>query len=341
MANKFAYPVAILTGLVSIYAGCSSDDSAATPPTGGPDASSMLDSGAASVGNDEKDAATPIDSGSAVADADAASTDGGPMAVSIQFAAKVGTQDFACGTTYTGQGATSVSVTPQDFRFYVQDVELIDTAGNEVPVILDDCSPWQTPQVALLDFEDGTGACAAEGNSETNSVVTGSAPPGNYVGIVFSNGVPDSLDHGDPLNAPAPLQPAAMSWGWLFGYKFIKAEVAATATPAGDAEPGLGLFHLGSTGCTNATDGGTDDFSSGPLATCTNPNRNVVRLMGYALGSSVIVADIGAIFQAVDLSVNNQCHSDGEPECAPTFATAGVNLTSGAPLVTQAIHRLE
>jgi uncharacterized repeat protein (TIGR04052 family) len=346
MAKKFAYRLAILTALASVHTGCSGDDNAATPPAGEPeaganvDASLTPDSGEDAPGNSEKDAGTPIDSGSGL-DADAGSADGGPMAVSIQFAAKVGSQDFACGKTFTGQGATSVSVQPKDFRFYVQDMKLIDTAGNEVPVTLGNRSPWQTPQVALLDFEDGTGACAAEGNPEVNNVVTGSVAPGTYVGVVFSNGVPDSLDHSDPLSAPPPLQPAAMTWGWLFGYKFIKAELAATAAPAGDASPGLGLLHVGSAGCTNATDAGTDNFSSGPLAACANPNRNVVRLTGYTLGSSVIVADIGAIFQAVDLSVNNQCHSDGEPECAPTFAAAGVNLTSGAPLATQAIYRLE
>jgi uncharacterized repeat protein (TIGR04052 family) len=303
------------------------------------DASAMPDAGEGSSGNAGQDTGAPIDSGGAGADADAGS-DGGLVQVSLQFKAMVGAQTFACGTTYTGQGVTSVSVTPQDFRFYVQDVKLVDAAGNEVPVTLDTRTPWKTPDVALLDFENGTGACAAEGNSDMNTVVTGSVPQGMYVGIVFSNGVPDSLDHADPLNVPAPLQPAPMSWGWLYGYKFIKAELAATATPAGDAEPGLGLFHLGSTDCTNATDGGTDDFTSGPLAACGQPNRNVVHLTGYALGSSVIVADIGAIFQGEDLSVNNQCHSNGDPSCAITFASAGVDETTGAPLLAQSIYRL-
>ncbi len=346
----------VLAGLVSVATGCSSSSSGAQP--GGDDAG---DGGATApaeggAGSDATSDA-PADTGSSPSDAgssdgggeaaagdsggEAAAPDGGPMKVSIAFAAKVGTQDFACGTTYTGQGVTSVSVTPRDFRFYVQDVKLIDTAGHEVAVTLDTRTPWQTPDVALLDFENGTGACAAEGNADMNSVVTGSVPPGTYTGIVFANGVPDSLDHGDPLNAPPPLQPAPMSWGWLFGYKFIKAELSATAAPAGDAAPGLGLFHLGSTGCTNATDGGMDNFTSGPLAACTQPNRNVVRLTGYTLGSSVIVADIGAIFQAEDLSIDNQCHSNGDPSCAVTFASAGVNETTGAPLLSQSIYRLE
>ena len=345
MTKTFACTVAILSALVSADAGCSGNGNG--PAASGDseaganlDASPAPDAGAETSASSAHDAGMPMDSGSAVGDADAAATDGGAVAVSIEFTGKVGSQAFACGTTYVGQGATSVSVQPQDFRFYVQDLKLIDTSGNEVPVTLDDCPPWQTPQVALLDFEDGTGACAAEGNPEMNTVVTGSVPAGTYVGVVFSNGVPDSLDHGDPLSAPPPLQPAAMSWGWLFGYKFIKAELAATAAPAADAAPGLGLLHVGSTGCSNATDGGTSDFSAGPLAACTNPNRNVVRLTGYTLGRSVIVADIGAIFQAVDLSVDNQCHSEG-PACPSMFSAAGVDWTSGDPLLSQAIYRLE
>jgi len=324
-------------------ASCSSDDNAASP-LGGDDASapvdggtrpdtgsgSVLDSGSTgspdtgspSTGGDGGDAGTPAD--------------GGPLTVSIAFKAKVGTQDFACGTTYTGQGSTAVSVQPSDFRFYVQDLRLVDDQGHDVAVTLDTRSPWQTPDVALLDFENGTGACAAEGNAEMNTVVTGTVPPGTYTGIAFRNGVPDALEHADPLNAPPPLQPAPMTWGWLFGYKFIKAELAATAAPTGDAAPGLGLLHLGSVGCTSTSDSGATDAG----VVCTNPDRTAIRLSGYQLGKSVVVADISAIFQGTDLSQDNQCHSGG-PACPSMFAAAGVDLTTGQSLPTQSIYRLE
>ena len=39
--------------------------------------------------------------------------------------------------------------------------------------------------------------------------------------------------------------------------------------------------------------------------------------------------------------MNNQCHSNGDSSCAITFASAGVNETTGAPLLAQSIYRLE
>jgi hypothetical protein len=38
----------------------------------------------------------------------------------------------------------------------VQSVRLIDAQGHEVPLAMNVRSPWQTADVALLDFEDGT-----------------------------------------------------------------------------------------------------------------------------------------------------------------------------------------
>jgi hypothetical protein len=35
-------------------------------------------------------------------------------------------------------------------------VRLIDAQGHEVPLAMNVRSPWQTADVALLDFEDGT-----------------------------------------------------------------------------------------------------------------------------------------------------------------------------------------
>jgi uncharacterized repeat protein (TIGR04052 family) len=269
---------------------------------------------------------------------DAGRTDAGAMKVALHFKAKVGSADFACGRTYPAQGSTKVAVEPRDFRFYVEDVRLLDEAGAAVPLTLDERTPWQTPDVALLDFEDGKGACV-DGNSEMNDVVTGTVPSGKYSGVLFVNGVPDALNHGDPLQAPAPLQVGTMTWGWLFGFKFVKAELGAATAPAGDAEPGLGLIHLGSTGCTNVADGSMPNFMEPPIVQCSQPNRNEVRLTGFDPGVNTIVADIGALFGGVDLSVSNQCHSEGA-SCPTEFGALGLDYTTGAR-TTQSVYRME
>jgi uncharacterized repeat protein (TIGR04052 family) len=260
--------------------------------------------------------------------------------VTIRFRATVGSSAFACGQTYTGQGSTAVAVSPRDFRFYVQDVRLIDSADQEVPLMLEDRWPWQTADVALLDFEDGSGDCQ-DGNAAMNTIVTGTVPEGRtYKGIVFSNGVPEKLNHADPLTLPAPLQVGVMTWGWLYGFKFVKAELGATAVPAGDAGIGIGLIHIGSTGCDNAVDGGMPDFNARPTTSCSNQNRNQIRLTGFDPTTRAIVADIGALFAQTDLSKESQCHSEGDA-CPPIFGALGVDFTTGAKLGTQTVYRPE
>ena len=265
--------------------------------------------------------------------------DGGAVAVTIHFKATVGSAPFACGTTYQNQGSTGVAVQPRDFRFYVQSVSLINAQGQQVPLAMDVRSPWQTADVALLDFEDGSADCV-DGNPEMNTVVTGTVPPGSYTGIVFTNGVPDSLNHGDPLTLPAPLQAGAMTWGWLYGFKFVKAELGATATPKADAAAGLGLVHLGSIGCDNAVDGGSTNYNAPPTVVCTQPDRNQIRLTGFDPTVRTIVADVGAIFAATDLSTDQQCHSAGDA-CPSMFWAFGLDFATGARLTTQTVYHFE
>src|SRR5687768_4539108 len=106
----------------------------------------------------QPDAGTEID---APVDADTS-----PRAVTIQFQAKVGTADFACGQTYADLGAENTSISPRDFRFYVHDVTLIRDDGARVPLTLDQDGAWQYQNVAFLDFENFTGACQ-DGTAET------------------------------------------------------------------------------------------------------------------------------------------------------------------------------
>ena len=168
-------PLAVfVTAFVGGLTACSGDDSsgATTVTDAGSDATTNKNADAGGAGGD---------SGAVIADAasdasetsDAATT----SSVTLHFKGKVGTADFACNTQYPNQGATAVTVEPRDFRFYVSNVFLVDEAGNKVPVTLDTRSPWQTPDLALIDFENGTGACAAEGTPETNDTITGRCRP--------------------------------------------------------------------------------------------------------------------------------------------------------------------
>ena len=115
------------------------------------------------------------------------------LPITLNFAAKVGSEAFSCGSTYAGLGADDSTVHPVDFRFYVHDVRLIDDSGAEVPVALTQDGLWQYEGVALLDFEDRSGTCS-NGTVQLNDVVVGTVPFGTYTGIAFELGVPFELE---------------------------------------------------------------------------------------------------------------------------------------------------
>lgn len=282
-------------------------------------------------------------------DADA----GNAQTVTLEFKAVFGDELFACGQQYAGQGTPPSVVTPQDLRFYVSNLRLINDRGEQVPFEVEERAPFQGGGVALLDFEDGNGACL-NGDPGVNSAIVGSVPRGQYVGIAFSTSVPLSLNHADPTTLPAPLQAGTMSWGWLLGYKFFVAEVAQVSgssdtdagvngagVDAGAPIGGLGLIHLGSTECVNAfdADGGAD--VDAPSSTqCSKPNRNEIELLDFEPDSSTIIVDVAQLFAFTDLTTMSMCHSAGDA-CPALFSSVGIDFESGEPSANQTVFHVE
>jgi uncharacterized repeat protein (TIGR04052 family) len=273
-------------------------------------------------------------------DADAAAPDSAPgpldatplvetRALSVRFQAMVGSEDFSCGATYVS--SAGVTFTPADLRLFVQDLVLITSDGVEQPVALDVRPPWQLANVALLDFEDASGACVL-GTSALNLEITGRVPSADYRGLAFTNGVPESENHADPARLPPPLQAGSMSWGWLLGYRFLMAEVAAVGNLGGGdaAVPGSALVHLGSTACSG-------NPSAGGIV-CSKPNRNRIHLDDFDPDVDAVVIDIAGLFEDTDLSQVTTCHSSGE-ECAPFFERVGIRFDDGTPTDRQALYR--
>ncbi|HNA20307.1 MAG TPA: hypothetical protein PLN40_02680, partial [Agitococcus sp.] len=113
--------------------------------------------------------------------------------ISIQFAAQANGADVKCGAvnTIANLGSTKKTAELQDLRFYISEVNLINSKGEAVPVSLNE-NDNQNYGVALLDFEDATGACATEGDAPTYTTITGKVNEGNYTGVQFLLGVPDT-----------------------------------------------------------------------------------------------------------------------------------------------------
>ncbi|MGF1499495.1 MAG: MbnP family copper-binding protein [Elainellaceae cyanobacterium] len=280
-------------------------------------------------------------------------------AIAIQFAGQVGDEAFSCGSSYSGLGTANSTVTPTDFRFYVSDVALIEASGQVVPVALEQDGKWQHQNVALLDFEDGTGACA-NGTAETRTQVTGTVPPGDYTGVMFTLGVPFDLNHDDATLAPSPLNLTSMWWNWQGGYKFVRIDLenqAMTASaglrqheggqPHGQPHDGSMqhgdtqgfLIHLGSTGCQLEGD-------SPQPTLCLNPNTSMLAFTDFDPASNVVVADLAALVAGSNLEQNAPdtalgcMSSPDDPDCTSILSNFGIPQ-AGQTSVEQTFFRIE
>lgn len=240
--------------------------------------------------------------------------DAGSTELSIVFKPMVGSQEFACGQTYTGLGTTATTYEPKDFRLYVHNVRLL-SHGTEAPLTLTEDGAWQRDGVALLDFEDKTGLCS-NGTEATNNRLVGKAPANHYTGLRFTVGVPFEKNHLDASTAPSPLNVSTLFWSWEGGYKFLRLDGRTRGLPNGHN------LHLGSTGCQ----------SSGPnqVTSCQNSNRFEVEIDGFDFTSSRAVLDVAALFGSSNLDANQAQSAPGcmstsdDADCAPVFQRLGL-----------------
>jgi uncharacterized repeat protein (TIGR04052 family) len=253
--------------------------------------------------------------------------------VEIKFAGAINGQPFACGQNYANVGTTRSTITPSDFRFYVSEVNLVRKDGSTVPVQLTQDGVWQHQNVALIDFENGSGPCR-NGTAAINTSVRGTVPTGDYVGVALTVGVPFALNHQDPTIAPSPLNSTAMFWNWQGGYKFIKFDTSSTGispnkpAAANVVGPVTGYsVHLGSTVCASPA------RTQAPQA-CQNPNRVAVRFDQFDAKSNVVVADMGAVLAQANVDVNAPGSAAGcmsapdDADCPPIMNALGLNKTT-------------
>ncbi len=249
------------------------------------------------------------------------------QSVDLRFAAVAGRAPVACGQAIPGLGSTSQSAQLSDLRFYVSGVRLLRSNGSSVPVTLGKNSTYRysrgASRVTLIDLENGAGACSAEGTPGTNASVRGTAPKGAYVGVQWTLGVPEALNHSDLPAAPAPLNLTALGWDWQLGRKFAKIEVTDPGGPTGTWAEKTFYVHLGSVGCTG-------DPATGAAAKCATPNRAEVRLARFNPARQKIAVDVKALLAGNNITTNlggaPGCMSEQtDPNCGPVFRALGIN----------------
>lgn len=173
----------------------------------------------------------------------------------VQFDLKYNGQKFECGnTTYSLPKGQVVQL--RDFRFFIQEANLIEIDGSKVKIRYSQVDNYQETRdnsaVALMDFSSvDSGACTGTSdNITTNTSLKGFFTNRQYKGIELTLGVPGQLNHINPdiQDRNSPLKNATgMTWSWLFGYKFFRFELTTTGSPSN-----LQL-HLGSTDCSGDT----------------------------------------------------------------------------------------
>ncbi len=247
-----------------------------------------------------------------------------PGPVTVEFRAVVDGAPFACGERYEGIGRSEASFEPLDFRMYLHGFELIDASGNRTPTQPVADQRWQRGQFALLDFEDGSGACATGSPSTHTSIELENESGIAVAGVVFRIGLPPQDNHLDAAVAPAPLNEPGMWWSWRGGYKYVRADVRTEAgTPF--------YFHLGGTEC-----GG--DFASG--FECGYSNISEIVLADFDPAHEQVTVDLARLYDEVDITARPDFATDfvagcmafpGDPECPAMFDTLGLEFESRAP----------
>lgn len=261
--------------------------------------------------------------GSAALFAQAAS----PRRVSIKFQPMVGAEAFACGRSYSDIGTSKATITPSDFALYVHDVKLLTPDGAETPVVLDQDGVFQNGNLALLDFEDGTGPCS-NGNAPTHTEIQGTAPNGRYVGVRFTIGVPFERNHLELTTQPSPLSITRMFWAWNSGHKFARLDAKSSTGKSW-------VLHLGSTGCTPAGGASTVPTS------CAQENQIVQTFAQFDVDGDAIVVDAAALFAGNGGTENQVCMSSPKTAaCAPMFAALGLSFNGSAVTPQTFLRRL-
>ena len=167
-----------------------------------------------------------------------------------------------------------------------------------------------------------SGAQCRNGTERTNNRLRLKIPHNDQRGLAFVIGVPESLNHANPVEALPPLGFTDMHWHWRSGYKFMRVGI--------DARDGRRWIHIGSSRCA-----GTISDPQG----CRNSNRSNVRLPGFVPGRHGVVIDIGSFFDTTAAPVT--CTSGpSELACVRPFQQLGIDFDSGVSVSPAAVFAL-
>lgn len=248
-------------------------------------------------------------------------------AVSLTVDAVDAGTSLRCGDTVTAGNASGRIA---DLKWFLSSPRAV-VDGEEVELTFVEDGAWQLSDIALIDLEDASADCAAQGSERTNDQLVFDAESAKTLrkadGLVFNLGVPFNRNHKDPAAEAPPMNDPTTFWAWQSGYKFLRLDLKLDGT--GEGPTGWNL-HLGSTGCVS------DGATVAPSVECSRPNRARIAL-DYDGPDQVLALDVGALVAGSDFTTNAPdsppgCMANPKDvgDCEVVFSKLGLNFETGA-----------
>jgi len=192
---------------------------------------------------------------------------------------KIEFQVFFQGSPASCQELETAGINITDFRMFLDQLKFFSSRAA--------IAQHSTSQIQYLDFIQG--GCSDQNLVQSLSILESKNI--QATDVFFQIGVPNQLNHQNPVKAETPLNISTMHWQWLSGYKFLRLEFQKGKR--------LNRFHLGSWGC------------SGKLPNdvlCKQPNLIPILLKDFNLDTSVVEVHVDVL-----LNVESESLCMGDP----------------------------
>lgn len=197
--------------------------------------------------------------------------------------------------------------------FFIYDITLVDANKQRHPFLLD--SSDYPDQVALILLA----------SAQKHFALSGLTPAEKVQALEFTVGVPEDLNHNNPLRAQAPLNNSSMFWSWQQGYKFLRIDGNSADESTDDGSKNNWVFHLGSTGCDSPS------ALRPPQEPCRNSHRVRVRLPGFDPANHKIEVNLQSLTQQLAGVGDVNCSGSYQLQnvCVRMLRSLGLNPESG------------
>lgn len=227
----------------------------------------------------------------------------------IQFTVTKNLQSFTCDTRFNHNNQNWQL---SQLQFFIHDIKFKTASGSWVNAKLHPTISHSKAVALIGGLCDGKQIWQLSVNAPLNR--------NEIFGLQFSLGVPESLNHLNPLRQPSPLNQPDMFWSWQMGHKFLRLEMN-TNQQANQSKMNTSehwLLHVGATGCSSSSP------VRSPQTSCKNPNVSTIQLPDYSASKKVFI-NMMSLIQGLNLNSKTSCQSSpNTPSCRTLLPRLGI-----------------